>query len=283
MQLVFVNEENNRICWNLFYIKWHFWHERVCFLMVEPIENVKLLWHCILIFHSSVQLFRIDWIELALGGAIWNTFLLSFPASDTTTVCVVCYCQCHFFNMELQHSNCSVLTGLNLHLVEQYGTPFSCPSLLVTLLLYCMCSVLLPVLLLQYATAAFQLLCIDRIEIALGGAIWNWAGGSMVAQYHVYNICTVGAHYHVLCIMVTQCHVYMHHTPYIYIHHGGTISNGGRLVAQYQILRPSPSATATQYFRLISLRLPPSPDWHWPPTITWSTQNNPEFGVLCRI
>ena len=195
--------------------------------MVEPIENVKLLWHCILIFHSSVQLFRIDWIELVLGEAIWNTFLLSFSASDTTTVYVVCYCQCYFFNT--------------------------------------------------------QLLCIDQIEIALGGAIWNWAGGSMVAQYHVYNICTVGAHYLVLFILVTQCHVYMHHTPYIYIHHGGTISNGGSLVAQYQILRPSPSATATQYFRLISLRLPPSPDWHRPSTTTWSTQNNPESGVLCRI
>ena len=90
--------------------------------MVEPIENVKLLWQCILIFHSSVQLFRIDWIELALDGALWNTFLLSFPASDTTTVCVVCYCQCYFFNTQLQHSNCSVLTGLRLHLVEQYGT-----------------------------------------------------------------------------------------------------------------------------------------------------------------
>ena len=92
------------------------------FSMVEPIENVKLRWHCILIFHSSVQLFRIDWIELVLGGAIWNTFLLSFSASDTTTVCVVCYCQCYFFNTQLQHSNCSVLTGLRLHLVEQYGT-----------------------------------------------------------------------------------------------------------------------------------------------------------------
>ena len=48
----------------------------------------------------------------------------------------------------------------------------------------------------------------------------------------------------------------MHHTPYMYIHYGGTISNGGSLVAQYQILRPSPSATATQYFRLISLQHP---------------------------
>ena len=136
-----------------------FWPEKVFFSMVEPIENVKLLWHCILIFHSSVQLFRIDWIELALDGAIWNTFLLSFPASNTTTICVVGYCQCYFFNMELQHSNCSILTGLRLHLVEQYGT--------------------------------------GRVA------------------YHVYNICTVGAHYHVLYIMVTQCHVYMHHTPYI--------------------------------------------------------------------
>ena len=121
MKLI-VNEENNRICWNLFCIKWHFWPEKVFFSMVEPIENVKLLWHCILIFHSSVQLFRIDWIELALDGAIWNTFLLSFPASDTTTVCVVCYCQCYFFNTQLQHSYCSILTGLRLHLVEQYGT-----------------------------------------------------------------------------------------------------------------------------------------------------------------
>ena len=62
----------------------------------------------------------LDWT--CTFGAIWNTFLLSFPASDTTTVCAVCYCRCYFVNTQLQHSNCSVLTGLRLHLVEQYGT-----------------------------------------------------------------------------------------------------------------------------------------------------------------
>ena len=205
-----------------------FWPEKVFFSMVEPIENVKLLWHCILIFHSSVQLFRIDWIELVLGWAIWNTFLLSFPASDTTTICAVCY----FFNMELQHSNCSILTGLRLHLVEQYGT----------------------------------------------GRVAAWWHNTMYIIYVPWGHITMYyiSWWHNAMYTCTIHHIYN-------IHHGGTISNGGRLVAQYQILRPSPSATATQYFRLISLRLPPSSDWHWPPTTTWSTQNNPESGVLCRI
>ena len=83
------------------------------------------MWNCCgIAFWSSTAPFNCSVLTglNLLGGAIWNTFLMSFPASDTTTVCVVCYWQCYFFNTQLHHSNCSVLTGLRLHLVEQYGT-----------------------------------------------------------------------------------------------------------------------------------------------------------------